>query len=200
MQRRIELLLNYVIYIPLWLYFRLYCSKRIREESVAWSDILPIPEFKHQFQREIWLISNLSEFRSLLYYRYKTSKYNPLRIIFPGMANLYLPYSQKIGQGLVIQHGFSTIFNAEYIGKNCQVWHGVTIGKSHSGKSMPRPVIGDNVKICCHATVLGGITIGDNVVIGAGSIVTKSIPANCVVIGNPAKILSKDGKRTDQIL
>lgn len=98
----------------------------------------------------------------------------------------------------MIQHGFSTILNAESIGDNCQVWHGVTIGKSHSGKLEPRPIIGNNVKICCHATVLGGITIGDNVVIGANAVVTKSVPANCIVIGNPARILKMGGKRVNQ--
>ena len=39
------------------------------------------------------------------------------------------------------------------------------------------------------AIIIGDITIGDNVVIGAGSVITKSIPANSVVVGNPGKIL-----------
>lgn len=200
MQKRLENILNYIIYYPLWIYFRIFGSSRITNEAFIWNNILPIPNFKSNYQREIWLLSNLSEFRSLLYYRYRTFKYNPIKILYPGTPNLYIPYSQIIGRGLVIQHGFSTILNAEVIGDNCQIWHGVTIGKSHSGSSMPRPRIGNNVKICCNAIVLGGITIGDNVVIGAGSIVTKSIPPNCTVIGNPARIIIREGKRINQDL
>lgn len=54
-----------------------------------------------------------------------------------------------------------------------------------------RPVIGDNVKICTGAIVCGDITIGNNVIIGAGSVVFKSIPDNCVVVGNPARIIKR---------
>ena len=76
------------------------------------------------------------------------------------------------------------------MGDNCQIWQGVTIGKSHSGINQPRPIIGNNVKICTNAIVLGGITIGDNVTIGAGAVVIKSVPDNCTVVGNPAKPIS----------
>ncbi len=47
--------------------------------------------------------------------------------------------------------------------------------------------IGNNVWIACNATVIGGVTIGDNAVIGAGSVVTKDIPAGCLAYGNPCK-------------
>jgi serine acetyltransferase len=41
------------------------------------------------------------------------------------------------------------------------------------------------------ATLLGGITIGENAIVGAGSVVTKDVPANAIVAGNPAKVLRK---------
>ncbi len=47
--------------------------------------------------------------------------------------------------------------------------------------------IGNNVWIACNATVIGGVTIGDNAVIGAGSVVTKDIPAGCLAYGHPCK-------------
>ena len=50
--------------------------------------------------------------------------------------------------------------------------------------------IGDNVFIGAGSIILPGVDIGDRVVIGAGSIVTKSIPSNSVAVGNPAKIIS----------
>lgn len=72
-------------------------------------------------------------------------------------------------------------------GKNLSVYQGVTIGnKGNGSRSEITPTIGDNVSICANATVIGGIKIGNNVVIGAGSVVTKDVPDNCVAHGNPA--------------
>ncbi len=62
----------------------------------------------------------------------------------------------------------------------------------------PRPklktapvIIGNNVWIGMNATILKGVTIGDNSVVAAGSVVTKSVPANVVVAGNPAVVIKK---------
>lgn len=71
------------------------------------------------------------------------------------------------------------------IGKNCVIYQNVTIGQEHNAL----PKIGDNVQIYAGAILIGDITIGNNVMIGAGSVVTKSIPDNAVVVGNPAKII-----------
>ena len=56
----------------------------------------------------------------------------------------------------------------------------------------PKPVkIGKNVWIGANCTILPGVTIGDNSVIGAGSVVAKSIPANSIAVGNPAKVIKQ---------
>lgn len=134
-------------------------------------------------------MSRFPEFRTILYYRYKINEFNPIRLIYPGqMMSISCP---DVGEGLVIQHGFGTRIGCSKMGKNCQVWQGVTIGKSRSGLEEPRPVIGDNVKIYANSLVLGGITIGDNAIIGAASVVLKSVPANCTVVGNPARIVKQ---------
>ncbi|MDO5463801.1 MAG: DapH/DapD/GlmU-related protein [Akkermansia sp.] len=52
-------------------------------------------------------------------------------------------------------------------------------------------LVGDNVEIGANVTIIGGVKIGNNSVIGAGSVVVKDVPANCVVAGNPAKIIKK---------
>jgi serine O-acetyltransferase len=78
------------------------------------------------------------------------------------------------------------------MGRNCKVYQQVTIGFNHDLKA---PVIGDNVEVCCGAKVIGGITIGDNVLIGANSVVVKDVPSNCVVAGVPARII----KRLDHV-
>ena len=56
--------------------------------------------------------------------------------------------------------------------------------------TLMKPIeIMDNVFIGCNSTILGGVTIGNNVVVAAGSVVTKDVPPNSVVAGNPAKVI-----------
>ncbi len=59
-------------------------------------------------------------------------------------------------------------------------------------------VIGDNVWIGNRATILGGVTIGEGAVIGAGSVVTKDVPPNAVVAGNPARVIRWRGDKDSQ--
>lgn len=82
-------------------------------------------------------------------------------------------------------HGFSTIVNCSEMGDNCLVSQNVTIGWGKGGT----PKIGNNVEVYAGAIICGGISIGDKVKIGAGAVVTKDIPSNCTVVGNPARII-----------
>lgn len=187
---RFKKLFTALIYSPAFVYF-LRRRNLLEEEIDAWYTVLPLTKPKGLMRGFVLLFSLLSEFRSVLYWRMGTGKWNPLRLIYPGQSALFFPERFRVGKRLIIQHGFSTIINPESIGDDCQIWQNVTIGKSRSGISQPRPVIGNNVRICAHAIVLGGITIGDNVTIGAGAVVTKSIPEGCTVVGNPARISNK---------
>lgn len=58
--------------------------------------------------------------------------------------------------------------------------------------------IGKNCWIGAGAVILGGVTVGDNSVIGAGSVVTRDIPANCVAVGNPCRVIRKIGERDEK--
>ena len=102
------------------------------------------------------------------------------------------PYAQ-IGGGLFIPHSVGIVIGHEVIiGKNCEIFQNVTIGsnrKQRNGRYMP--IIGDNVSIGSGAIVVGAITVGNNVTIGANSYVDKDIPDNVVVAGSPAKIIRK---------
>lgn len=134
----------------------------------------------------------IPEFRALFYYRIGVVKYF-IRWIHPVFINLYF-LTSDIGDGLRIQHGFATVIAAKKMGKNCWINQQVTIGYTNNYDC---PVIGDNVTINAGAIVIGDITIGDNVIIGAGAVVTKSVPPNCTVVGNPARIVRKEGNRVD---
>ncbi|MBD1393331.1 serine O-acetyltransferase [Mucilaginibacter glaciei] len=111
------------------------------------------------------------------------------RAVFMWFMGVEIPDSVKIGTGLQVWHGMGLVINAgTVIGNNALLRHTTTIGNKniHSGC----PVIGNNVHIGAHSIIIGDITIGDNVIIGAGTIVTKSIPANCTAYGNPVKIIA----------
>lgn len=102
------------------------------------------------------------------------------------------PYAQ-IGRGLFFPHSVGIVIGHEVIiGENCEIFQNVTIGsnrKERNGRYMP--IIGNNVSIGTGAVVVGAITIGNNVVIGANSYVDKDIPDNSFVAGTPAKIIKQ---------
>lgn len=106
--------------------------------------------------------------------------------------------SVKIGSGTKVQsHSF--ICELVEIGDDCFIGHGVmfindlfaTGGPARGDKSLWRSTrIGNNVSIGSNATILP-VNIGDNVVIGAGSVVTKSIDTPGIYAGNPAKLIRR---------
>lgn len=176
-----------ILYTPLYLFFMMHGTRILRREVGDWLKVLPLPAWQGCYTGAIELMSRFPEFIFLLYYRYGINEFNPIRLIY--RAQQMSMSCPKVGEGLVIQHGFGTRIGCAEMGRNCQVWQGVTIGKKKSGIDEPRPVIGNNVKICANAMVLGGITIGDGATIGAASVVLKSVPAGAVVAGNPARII-----------
>lgn len=135
-----------------------------------------------------WLFFHFPEYRSIVYHRHYYVK-KLFSLFYKAQTNLQIDtVSKNLGTGLMIWHGFSTIINAQLIGENCTIWHHVTIGNKLDNSEC-KPIIGNNVKICTGSIIIGNIKIGDNVIVGAGSVVVKDIPNNCVVAGCPAKII-----------
>ncbi len=91
-----------------------------------------------------------------------------------------------LGPGVCLPHyGTIVISSTSKIGKNSRIHHGVGIGNFNGS-----PVIGDNVYIGPGAKLFGDIKIGDNVSIGANSVVNKSVENNVAVAGVPAKVIA----------
>ncbi len=85
------------------------------------------------------------------------------------------------------------IGNNVFIGPNVSMYtacHPLNADERNTGIEWAEPItIGNSVWIGGNVTIVPGVTIGDNVVIGAGSVVTKDIPSNVVAVGNPAKVI-----------
>ncbi len=101
----------------------------------------------------------------------------------------------EIGKRVFIDHGMGVVIGATaIIGDDVVIYHGVTLGATGSEPGRRHPKVGNNVLIGAGAKVLGPITIGDNVSIGANAVVTKDIPSNSIAVGVPAEIKTKKVK------
>ena len=99
----------------------------------------------------------------------------------------------NIGKGLIIGHVGRIVINAKAnFSSNLFLTHGVTIGRDIRGKRKGVPTFGKNVVIRCNSTVVGNITIGDDVLIAPNTFVNFDVPSHSVVIGNPAIIHHRD--------
>lgn len=112
-----------------------------------------------------------------------------IRIVYASDISL----KSRIGPGLMFVHGHDIVIGGDVkIGKRCKVYNGVTLGnKDVESPINQQPILGDHVVIGSGAKLLGAIQIGDNVVIGANSVVLKNFPSNTVIAGVPAKIINQ---------
>lgn len=151
----------------------------------------------------VWLLWRLKEYRNLFYYRIKRESRLFSRVLLE-LAKLFCKECDtlfldidELGAGLFLQHGYAANIGARKIGKNCWINQQVVIGFTAIDK---KPTLGNNVHVATGARVLGDIVIGDNVVIGANAVVVKDVPPNCTVVGVPAYIIKRDGKKVREEL
>lgn len=189
-----------LFYIPLLFLFWVSDQKNmILKDVEAWKAILKYDGTIYKVLLN--LLAGHPEFRTLFFHRLKQGNFLAhflcyfFNVVYKGRTALYLECAD-IGPGLFILHGFATIVNAEKIGANCRIFQQVTIGYSED----KRPILGDNVRVYAGAKVIGGITIGNNVLIGANAVVIKNVPDDCTVVGVPAWIVRKNGVRVREAL
>lgn len=135
----------------------------------------------------LFYIHNDRYFRTLFYHRVGPAIALLIGWWRPGDRTFVLSQTMKIGEGAYFAHPFASEFNAKSIGKNFSCRHLTTLGNKADGDNENRPIIGDNVTLGVNVTIIGGVRIGNNVTIGAGSVVVKDVPDNCVAAGNPCK-------------
>jgi len=101
-----------------------------------------------------------------------------------------------LGPGLFIDHGMGIVIGeTAEVGENVSILQGVTLGGTSVKREKRHPTIGNNVVIGSGAKIIGGFTIGAGSRIGAGSVVVRPVPENCVVVGVPGRITFRNGER-----
>lgn len=99
-----------------------------------------------------------------------------------------------IGKRFFVDHATGVVIGeTAIIGDDVMIYQGVTLGGVSTSKGKRHPTVGNNVVFGCNASVLGDICIGNNVRIGAGSVVLKNVPDDCTVVGVPGRIVKKAG-------
>ena len=106
----------------------------------------------------------------------------------------------EIGDDFFIDHAIGVVIGeTSVIGKSVSIYQGVTLGGVSSEKGKRHPTIGDHVVIGADATILGNIKIGNNVRVGAGSVVLKDVPDDSTVVGVPGKVVKQRGVKTGDL-
>ena len=106
----------------------------------------------------------------------------------------------EIGRRCFIDHGMAVVIGeTTEIGDDVTLYQGVTLGGTGKDTGKRHPTIGNRVIVSSGARVLGPFKVGDDVKIGAGSIVLNEIPPGCTVVGIPGKIVKRYGESTEDL-
>ena len=151
-------------------------------------------DYRESFFEKYYYIKSHNNIKSKIY-RYKLHKIQE-------KFNSGISLCSNIKGKIVLPHGLNGIFISQgaTIGKNCVIFHQVTIGSNtlKDSKNKGAPTIGDNCYIGVGAKIIGNVTIGKNVRIGANCVVTKDIPDNATVVLGENRIIFHDTPRNNK--
>jgi serine O-acetyltransferase len=117
--------------------------------------------------------------------------------LFRFLTGIEIHPGARIGKGLFIDHGMGIVIGeTAELGDDCVLFHGVTLGGTGKHRGKRHPTIGDRVLIGAHATLLGPITVGSDVKIGAETvIIDRDVPSDCTVVGAPGIVHRLRGEK-----
>lgn len=107
-------------------------------------------------------------------------------------TNIDIHPGATLGRRFFIDHGAGVVIGeTAEIGDDVTLYHGVTLGGTTWNKGKRHPTLGHGVVIGAGAKILGAITLGDQVRVGANSVVVKDVPARKTVVGIPGKVVTR---------
>lgn len=106
----------------------------------------------------------------------------------------------QIGEGVFIDHGMGVVIGeTAIVGNYSLIYQGVTLGGTGKESGKRHPTLGENVVVGAGAKVLGNIQIGNDVRIGAGSVVLRDVPSHCTVVGIPGRVVFRSGAKVNPL-
>lgn len=118
------------------------------------------------------------------------------RLLLGRMRSRYgleIPASARIGPGLYLGHAYCITVNpGAVIGRNCNLHKGATIGQENRGRRKGCPTLGDRVWVGANSTVVGRVSVGDDVLIAPNAYVNCDVPSHSVVLGSPCRIVPRE--------
>ena len=156
------------------------------DEELIWRHFIKDFIFQHRLRYMVYFrYAQTSENRVFKFF----CKYKMYRLC--RKFGIEIKSQTQIGPGFVMIHPYNiTISPFAIIGSNVNILKGATIGLSQ-GKYPGAPKIGNCVYIGLNSTIIGGISIGNDVMIAPNAFVNRDIPSHSIVIGNPCRVISK---------
>lgn len=118
-----------------------------------------------------------------------TAVYRIMFKVTEWLCGIHLPYNCRVGRRVRLEHFGCMILAPLSIGSDVVLRQNTTLGIARESDLSGRPVIGDHVDVGAGVVIVGGLTIGRGVIIGANSVVTRSLPPFAVAVGAPARVI-----------